>query len=68
VQTAEDRRDLLALDELARDRDTLLRVALIVANDQLELPPSEDAALGVDLVDGDLEPALDRLARGGGAA
>ena len=40
--------------QLARDGDALLRVALVVADDQLELAPAEHAALAVDLVDGDL--------------
>src|SRR6266540_2971524 len=68
VQPPEDRHDLLALDELARDRDALLRIALVVADDELELAAAEDAALAIDLVDGDLQAALDGLARGGRAA
>src|SRR5439155_19561606 len=68
VQPAEDGNHLLALHQLARDGDALLRIALVVADDELELPATEHAALGVDLVDGNLQPPLDGLARSGRAA
>jgi hypothetical protein len=68
VQPAEDGGHLLALHQLARDGHALLRIALVVAHDELELAPAQHAAPGVDLVDGDDEAAADRLPGGGRAA
>src|SRR5262249_33840807 len=58
----------LALHQLAREGDALLGIALVVAHHQLELASAEHTTVAVDLVDGDLEAALDGLAGGGRAA
>jgi hypothetical protein len=61
VEAAEQAGDLLALHQFARRDRAFRRVAFIVAHQQLDLL-AEHAALGVDLVDRDGEPAHDRLA------
>jgi hypothetical protein len=68
VQPTEHGDRLLALDDVTRRRHAFAGVAFLVADDQLDLAAAEDAALGVDLVDGHGEAALDRLAGERGAA
>ena len=49
-------------DELARGDQALGRAEFVVALDELELAPAEQAALGVDLVDREHESARDGFA------
>ena len=49
-ERAEKEIDILAQDQVARDTDSLVGIALGVADDQLDLA-TEHAALGVDLLD-----------------
>ena len=65
VETTEHHRHLFAVDQFARGDHALGRVGLVVAAHQLQLAAAEQAALGVDLVDGDLHAARDGLHRPG---
>ncbi len=63
VETAEESRDLFLEDQFARSDQALGRVGFVVALDELELAAAEQAALGVDLVDCDLQAAGHGFAR-----
>ncbi len=63
VDAAEHGGDLFLGDQLARGDHAFGRIGFVVALDQLELASAEQAAFGVDLVDGDGEAARDRLTR-----
>ena len=58
-ERAGDQRDLLGLHQILGLLDRLRRLALVVAEDHLELP-AEDASLGIDLLDGHLGAELVR--------
>jgi hypothetical protein len=60
VDAAEQGDDFLLGDQLACRDHALGRHGFIVALDELELAAAEETALGIDLVDGEGEPARDR--------
>ena len=60
---ARDEGDLLRLDQLLGVLHGFRRLALVVAEEHLELAP-EDTALGVDLLDGHLDAGLVRPREG----
>ena len=59
IELADEGVDILAVDQLARDRDCLLGLGGGIAGHQLQ-HASMDAALGVDVVDGERGAAHDR--------
>ena len=62
IEATEEHRHLVLEDQFTSGHHPLGRIALVIAAHQFQLAPTEQAALGIDLVDGDAHAARERLA------